>query len=253
MRSDTTSLAADFASPTSVAATWALAVSGDLDIVAAPALRQSLAWAGRQQVAQVVVDLSAVTFIDCAGVRPLLEAKTRLGARMHVADPSARVTWFLELAGLRGVLDRMPAPAPPRPDYGLAPSPSQGPDFDNLTALEIAFADLQIGLRELAVIERAKGVVMGARGCSQREAWVALVQAAQMHNVPVRDIAAALTATAAGRSDCPPGPATAAALRSLAPPSTPGHGAPPSVPVSGGALTRTGRQPRARLGRPASH
>ena len=224
MSSETTTLAV-----APVAATWVLVVSGELDIVAAPTLRQSLEWAGNHPAAQVVVDLSAVTFIDCAGVRPLLEAKTHLGERVHVGNTSARVRWFLKVAGLRGVLERPGTPGPSHPHGGLAPRGAQEPEWDSVTALEMALADMQVAMRERAVIERAKGVLMAAHRCNQREAWTALRRAAQVHNLNVRDVAAALTATAAGRADCPPGAATAAALRSLAPTSVPAHRAPSAV------------------------
>ncbi len=212
-------MSSDTASPAfaALAATWTLAVSGDLDIVAAPSLRRSLAWAERHQGAQVVVDLSAVTFMDCAGVRPLLETKTRMGERIRLGETSAQVTWFLKVAGLQGVLDRTRHPGRLRANAGLAPVGADEPDGDRLTALELALADMQVAMREQVVIEQAKGVLMGAHRCSQRQAWTALVRAAEVHHLHVRDVAAAVAAAAVGRPDCPPGAAAAAALRSLGP------------------------------------
>jgi GAF domain-containing protein len=50
-------------------------------------------------------------------------------------------------------------------------------------------AQLRVAMESRAVIEQAKGVVMGARGCGSDEAFDALRAASQRRNVKLRDVA----------------------------------------------------------------
>lgn len=80
------------------------AVSGELDMSTAPALRTYL----RTVVAEtpvdttIVVDLSGVTFTDIVGLDPLLEARSQLapgGGRLILRGAPAGVTKLLRLLG----------------------------------------------------------------------------------------------------------------------------------------------------------
>ena len=51
-----------------------LVLSGEVDLLTAPVLRSRLHQAA-SGAGELVVDLSAVTFMDCAGLEPLLEAR----------------------------------------------------------------------------------------------------------------------------------------------------------------------------------
>lgn len=73
-----------------------LSVSGDLDVATAPYLRAVLQEACGER-AWIDVDLSAVTFLDCAGLRPLTETHDRIGTRFAVVAPSPPVVRFLAL------------------------------------------------------------------------------------------------------------------------------------------------------------
>jgi anti-anti-sigma factor len=77
-----------------------LYAAGELDIDTAAGLRRTLADAGRDPDRDVVVDLSGVTFVDCAGLRPLLEARTRLRERLWLRSPPRPVTLLLGHTGL---------------------------------------------------------------------------------------------------------------------------------------------------------
>ena len=79
-----------------------LVVSGEVDLATVPELRRRLGGADDRST-ELTVDLSAVTFIDCAGLRPLLEARRRQrarGGRLLLMSPSWAVVRLLQFTGL---------------------------------------------------------------------------------------------------------------------------------------------------------
>jgi anti-sigma B factor antagonist len=93
---------------------WSVvAVHGDLDLATGPELDQALrdAVPADDLVRQVVLDLRAVTFLDCSGLRPLVEARRRLGDRFWLANVPRQPRRLLDLTGLTdafAVLDDLP-------------------------------------------------------------------------------------------------------------------------------------------------
>jgi anti-sigma B factor antagonist len=86
----------------------ALTVSGELDIATAPALRDRLNTAIDAGTHRLVIDLSALTFLDSVALATIVHAKQRLpeGGRMAIAiDPSSYVMLVFESGGLPRVLD----------------------------------------------------------------------------------------------------------------------------------------------------
>lgn len=84
-------------------------VSGEMDLAGSECL---LTLAGDDHLSDLVVDLSGVTFVDSAGMRPLLRAwelMRRRGARLTLTRPSAVVADFLRIAGYTHML-RVAAP-----------------------------------------------------------------------------------------------------------------------------------------------
>jgi len=83
-------------------------LTGDLDMSRAPRLDEAFEALCRERVSTTVVDASAVSFIDCAGLRSLLmiadEMERRQGT-MHVVEASAPVRRILELSGCELMLD----------------------------------------------------------------------------------------------------------------------------------------------------
>jgi anti-sigma B factor antagonist len=80
-----------------------LAMAGELDLAAAPALAAALDAVARSGVNVVVVNMAAVTFIDSTGLHALLDAKQALattGGRLHLTEPSPAATRLFQLAGL---------------------------------------------------------------------------------------------------------------------------------------------------------
>jgi anti-sigma B factor antagonist len=81
-----------------------LRLAGELDIAGVPALRALLA----DVSGDVELDCSALTFIDCAGLRVLEETQhacEAAGGRLCLIAPSRFVTWLLDLTGLDGFFD----------------------------------------------------------------------------------------------------------------------------------------------------
>ena len=76
-----------------------LLVSGEVDILTAP-MRSRLHHAASDGGRNVVVDLSAVTFMDCAGLRPLLEARRDLGPRLRLRRLPGALVRLLQLTGV---------------------------------------------------------------------------------------------------------------------------------------------------------
>ena len=78
-------------------------VSGEIDIASAPNLRDELLGAIRQHGAQLALDLSGVTFMDCAAINVLVAARrhARLdGGWVRVLHASERARKVLTLTGL---------------------------------------------------------------------------------------------------------------------------------------------------------
>jgi anti-sigma B factor antagonist len=79
-----------------------LHLSGEVDLLIAPVLRRRLhAAAAAWGAGEVVVDLSAVTFMDCAGMGPLLEARTYLDGRLRLRGLPESLVRILQVCDLR--------------------------------------------------------------------------------------------------------------------------------------------------------
>ena len=86
----------------------AITVGGELDIATAPALRDRLAAAIDAGMQRLVIDLSALTFLDSVALATIVHAKQRLpeeGRMAIIIDPSSYVMLVFESGGLPKVLD----------------------------------------------------------------------------------------------------------------------------------------------------
>ena len=66
-----------------------------------------------------------------------------------------------------------------------------------------ATARLQARLETMPVIEQAKGIVMGQKGCGPEEAFDLLRRASQQSNVPIRELAVLIVARSTGNGAGP--------------------------------------------------
>lgn len=107
-----------------------------------------------------------------------------------------------------------------------------------VVTLEARAKDLREVIRGRVVIEQAKGLLMGTHRCDADRAWQLLAHASADFDVPVQDLALALTEAAAGQVDAPIGIATATALRAAMSPSHRPDGA---TGATGATQRRRGR------------
>lgn len=80
-----------------------VAASGQVDLATAPKLATALAQAHREQVNEIVVDLSAVDFLDSAGVSVLVHAArdaAQAGGALYLQGAQGWVARVLEITGL---------------------------------------------------------------------------------------------------------------------------------------------------------
>jgi anti-sigma B factor antagonist len=82
-----------------------IAPSGELDIATVPLLDAAFDAVASTDTARIILDLSAISFIDSTGIQLLL----KLSERCHGADrltivPSAPIERLLEITGLRDQL-----------------------------------------------------------------------------------------------------------------------------------------------------
>ena len=175
-------------------------VTGEIDIATAPRVRRALARAVPDSSGQVIVDLSGVTFMDCSGLGPLLEAETRLGGRLSLRGVPAKVAALLHLAGLQGRFRLTDAAAgtsvPTRPAGDLQRG---GSGAAGILELEDKVASQRARVSGRARIDQAKGLVMATHGCDAEQAWQMLFRASRAKGVQVHDLADALAEAAAGR------------------------------------------------------
>lgn len=89
-------------------ATGVVAVSGELDIATASALRDALTEATDRGIRRLVVDLSRVTFVDSVGIGAIVRAKRDLGAagRVAIVVPSQSYAGVIfDVVGARTIVD----------------------------------------------------------------------------------------------------------------------------------------------------
>lgn len=87
------------------------ALSGELDIASAPALREQLLGLLRPAASRLVIDLSAVSYADASGLAVLVGTGRRaglLGGFLHLAAPAPAVAEVLRITGLHLRLDMFP-------------------------------------------------------------------------------------------------------------------------------------------------
>jgi anti-anti-sigma factor len=108
-----TSLAPPPASGESFAVDWAIAghaavlrLAGDLDVASVARLDEAMARAYNEGARTIVLDVSALEFIDSSGLRELVRALKRqrgLGGDLVLHRPTGQTLRLLDLVGLRKV------------------------------------------------------------------------------------------------------------------------------------------------------
>ena len=84
-----------------------VAISGEVDVCTEAPLQQALLWIIRERGARFMLDVSGVSFMDCAGLRALLATRRRAelrGGFVHLIAASAAVCRIIELTGAQEAL-----------------------------------------------------------------------------------------------------------------------------------------------------
>ena len=98
------------------------ALSGELDITCAPALREQLLGLLRPGAGRLVIDLSRVSYADASGLAVLVGTGRRaglLGGFLRLAAPTPPVAKVLRITGLHRQLDISPQSRPRSPACGV--------------------------------------------------------------------------------------------------------------------------------------
>lgn len=94
-----------------------IALAGEIDLDAAPALRAVVEDCLRQGIRTITIDLAALDFCDVSGLNAFLSAAERTaseGGSLRLLRPRPQMARLLDLSGT-GFLLRAPHPAPVRP------------------------------------------------------------------------------------------------------------------------------------------
>jgi len=89
-------------------------IGGEMDILSAPELREELLRLVRRRGPHLSLDLSGVTFMDCAGIRALLATRRRVqleGGWLRIVRASPSACRTISLLGLQEAL-ALGVPAP---------------------------------------------------------------------------------------------------------------------------------------------
>ncbi|GGW81421.1 ANTAR domain-containing protein [Streptomyces lomondensis] len=163
---------------------------------------------------RVDLDMGDVHFMDTAGLQ-FLDVLGDYGRQRSLTVTATN--WngqprrILELAGLDTSdplagpdttgQDRVPPPAPASSVVAMERA-------ERLHVLQEEVEQLRQAIVSRPVIDQARGILMATHGCTSDEAWHILREASQLSNTKLREVAAAVTASA--ESD---GPAPSPELR----------------------------------------
>src|SRR5215212_10160982 len=80
-----------------------LELCGELDMATAPVLARVMETAARSQPTRIVLDLTALSFVDVSGLRAILDAARRArreGRSVEIANPLPHIVRLLELTAI---------------------------------------------------------------------------------------------------------------------------------------------------------
>ncbi|MFE8959321.1 ANTAR domain-containing protein [Streptomyces iakyrus] len=161
-------------------------------------------------VTRVDLDMAGVHFMDTAGLQFLdvlaVHGRQR-SLTVTTANWNGQPRRILELAGLDttdplagpGTAGAVSAVTPPAAPASSAVAMERA---ERLHVLEEEVEQLRQAIASRPVIDQARGILMATHGCTSDEAWHILRETSQLSNTKLRDVAAAVTASA--EADGPP-------------------------------------------------
>ncbi|WP_033306441.1 ANTAR domain-containing protein [Streptomyces iakyrus] len=163
-------------------------------------------------VTRVDLDMAGVHFMDTAGLQFLdvlaVHGRQR-SLTVTTANWNGQPRRILELAGL-DTTDPLAGPDTAGAVWAVAPAAPAVPASsavaleraERLHVLEEEVEQLRQAIASRPVIDQARGILMATHGCTSDEAWHILRETSQLSNTKLRDVAAAVTASA--EADGPP-------------------------------------------------
>ncbi|MGV9499748.1 ANTAR domain-containing response regulator [Streptomyces sp. NPDC003642] len=170
-------------------------------------------------VTRVDLDMADVHFMDTAGLQfldVLGDFRRRRSLTVTVTNWNGQPRRILELAGvntadpLTGTDSAEATPAgPAAPAVALERA-------ERLHVLQEEVDQLRQAIASRPVIDQARGILMATHGCSSDQAWHILRETSQLSNTKLRDVAAAVTASAEADGPAPPAALRTALQRAAA-------------------------------------
>jgi anti-anti-sigma regulatory factor len=157
-------------------------------------------------VTRVDLDMGGVHFMDTAGLQfldVLADHGRRGSLTVTATNWNGQPRRILELAGLN-TTDPLTGPDATSPVSAVAPASSAVAleRAECLHLLREEVEQLRHAIASRPVIDQARGILMATHGCTSDEAWHILRETSQLSNTKLRDVAAAVTASA--EADGPP-------------------------------------------------
>ncbi|WP_328338307.1 ANTAR domain-containing protein [Streptomyces violaceus] len=155
-------------------------------------------------ITRVDLDMGGVHFMDTAGLQfldVLGDYGRERATTVTTANWNGQPRRILELAGLDTTDPLRPA------DHGPAPAAASAVALERAECLHVLQSEVEQLRQAIAsrpVIDQARGILMATHGCTSDQAWHILRETSQLSNTKLRDVAAAVTASA--ESDGPPPP-----------------------------------------------
>lgn len=174
-------------------------------------------------VTRVDLDMGGVHFMDTAGLQfldMLADHGRQRALTVTATNWNGQPRRILELAGLDTT----------DPLTGLdtsGPAPAAAPAVRTVSAVALERAEclhvlqeeveqLRQAIASRPVIDQARGILMATHGCASDEAWHILRETSQLSNTKLRDVAAAVTASAEADGPAPPAELRTALQRAVA-------------------------------------
>ncbi|MET9757793.1 ANTAR domain-containing protein [Streptomyces sp. NPDC006372] len=158
-------------------------------------------------ITRVDLDMGGVHFMDTAGLQ-FLDLLGDFGRQRSVTVTTTN--WngqprrILELAGLDTTDPLRSEPSDAAPASVPGSSVVSLERAERLHVLQEEVEQLRQAIVSRPVIDQARGILMAIHGCTSDEAWHILRETSQLSNTKLREVAAAVTASA--ETDGPPPP-----------------------------------------------
>lgn len=160
-------------------------------------------------VTRVDLDMAGVHFMDTAGLQfldVLADHGRQRSLKVTATNWNGQPRRILELAGL-DTTDPLTGlgvtgPGCAVPTTAPASSAVAQERAERLHLLQEEVEQLRHAIASRPVIDQARGILMATHGCTSDEAWHILRETSQLSNTKLRDVAAAVTASA--EADGPP-------------------------------------------------